>query len=100
MSDGVDIKLERLRESAAGLARVKNQLEGARNTANYDAWMVSQPDLASALGEFSDNWKANRESLTRATEGAHRFVTFAVGKYEELEKALTEAITPESGGAK
>ncbi len=98
--NGVNINLTMLGETATGLGRIANDLGKARSTADYDAHLVSQADLASALGEFSDNWKIHREELTKAVQGAHGFVTKAVASYRELDRCLTEAMTPDGQGGK
>ncbi|GLY30949.1 hypothetical protein [Kineosporia sp. NBRC 101731] len=101
VTDHVKIELDVLQMTATRLGQVAGELKNSRSAADQDGRVVAHADLASALGEFSDNWRVHRENLITAVEGAHGFVAKAVTAYRELDLQLTEAVTiPEGQGGK
>jgi hypothetical protein len=70
----------------------------SRSTADLDAQLLGQADLAAALGDFTDNWRIRRENLVKAVEGAHTFVAQAVDAYRRLDCAMADSLTAPDGG--
>ena len=93
----VKIELDLLQTTAQRLGQVADTLSRSRSTADQDAHVLAQADLASALGDFADNWRIRRENLIKAVEGAQKFVSGAVGAYRELDSSMADAVTPPGG---
>ncbi|MDP9827914.1 hypothetical protein [Kineosporia succinea] len=97
----VKIELPVLESTASRLGQVAGDLTNSRSLADQDARVLGEGSLASALGEFSDNWHRRRENLITGVQGAQKFVSDAVTAYRELDRQLTEAVTINDGqGAK
>lgn len=101
VTEYVKIELNLLETTAQRLGQVADTLSRSRSTADQDAHVLAQADLASALGDFADNWRIRRENLIKAVEGAQKFVSGAVVAYRDLDSSMADAVTlPGGSGAK
>ena len=94
----VKADLDALDQTALRLGRVADTLSRSRASADLDAQVVGQPDLAEALGEFSDNWRIRRENLTSAVQGAHTFVSGACTAYRKTDQEMAGAFDQSGPG--
>jgi hypothetical protein len=98
VTDYVKADLDALGHTASRLGQVADRLSRARASADQDAHVVGHPGLAGALTDFSDNWRIRRENLADAVKGAHTFVSGACTAYQDLDKGLADAATPDGKG--
>ncbi|MEV8309931.1 hypothetical protein AB0P36_21900 [Streptomyces flavidovirens] len=94
MGEKSDLKVDYdlLVKSEGALTHIKREFRKCGNRQDELAEDVGAKTLESAMHEFADNWKDNRQQMLQNVEDVLKLVTKARESFEGLEQDLVEKV--------
>ncbi|MFI9603139.1 hypothetical protein ACIHCX_25390 [Streptomyces sp. NPDC052043] len=101
MADHIAVPTSELKEISRAVGKLTSHFEHARDLVHSYESEIGSGDVASALGNFADDWKKKRKQLCEGLEFLGKTAGAAAKAYDGLDQHLAQALLksqPKNGG--
>lgn len=88
-----------LDDTNANLRAIHDEFENAKETMDGERDIWGQDDVREAMIEFVENWRVHREKMLKGIKSLGDKVDEGCQTWPEVDKQLTEILSPDGGGS-